>query len=36
MLMVAAHAWDITGALSAGCKAAFVQRPGKALDPSGA
>lgn len=33
--LVAAHAWDVAGALAAGCKAAFVQRPGKALDPSG-
>jgi 2-haloacid dehalogenase len=31
--MVAAHAWDIAGALSAGCAAAFVARPGVALDP---
>lgn len=33
--VVACHAWDVTGALAAGCKAAFVQRPGKALDPDG-
>ncbi|GAC1434249.1 MAG: haloacid dehalogenase type II [Thermoanaerobaculia bacterium] len=33
--LVAAHGWDITGALSAGCKAAFVQRPEKALNPRG-
>jgi 2-haloacid dehalogenase len=31
--MVAAHAWDIAGALCAGCAAAFVARPGVALDP---
>jgi 2-haloacid dehalogenase len=31
--LVAAHAWDISGALAAGCAAAFVQRPGKALSP---
>jgi 2-haloacid dehalogenase len=31
--MVAAHAWDISGALAAGCRAAFVRRPEKALDP---
>ncbi len=31
--MVAAHAWDIAGALCAGCAAAFVARPGAALDP---
>ena len=29
--MVAAHAWDTTGAQSAGCQAAFVARPGKRL-----
>jgi 2-haloacid dehalogenase len=33
--LVAAHAWDISGALAAGCKAAFVRRPGKALSPVG-
>ncbi|MAX79040.1 MAG: haloacid dehalogenase type II [Crocinitomicaceae bacterium] len=32
-LMVAAHGWDIAGALWAGWRAAFVQRPGKALFP---
>ncbi|MDP9313876.1 MAG: haloacid dehalogenase type II [Chloroflexota bacterium] len=31
--LVAAHAWDIAGALRAGCAAAFVARPGKVLDP---
>jgi 2-haloacid dehalogenase len=31
--LVAAHAWDIAGALRAGCKAAFVARPGVVLDP---
>jgi len=31
--MIAAHAWDIGGALKAGCAAAFVARPGKALFP---
>jgi 2-haloacid dehalogenase len=31
--LVAAHAWDIAGALSAGCTAAFVARPGMVLDP---
>lgn len=31
--LVAAHAWDIAGALSAGCAAAFVARPGMVLDP---
>ena len=33
--MVAAHGWDVAGALSAGCRAAFVRRPEKALDPGG-
>jgi 2-haloacid dehalogenase len=31
--LVAAHAWDVAGALGAGCKAAFVARPGMVLDP---
>jgi len=31
--LVAAHAWDVAGATSAGCAAAFVARPGKVLDP---
>ena len=35
MRLVAAHAWDIAGALAAGCAAAFVKRPGMALDPAG-
>jgi 2-haloacid dehalogenase len=34
--LVAAHAWDVAGALGAGCKAAFVARPEKALNPKGA
>ena len=33
--LVAAHAWDIAGALAAGCKAGFVQRPGMVLSPLG-
>jgi 2-haloacid dehalogenase len=33
--LVAAHSWDITGALAAGCKAGFVQRPGMVLSPVG-
>lgn len=33
--LVAAHAWDIAGAIAAGCAAAFVKRPGMALDPEG-
>jgi len=31
--LVAAHAWDVAGALQAGCAAAFVARPGMVLDP---
>lgn len=31
--LVAAHAWDIAGALRAGCAAAFVARLGMVLDP---
>jgi 2-haloacid dehalogenase len=31
--LIAAHAWDITGALRAGTAAAFVARPGMVLDP---
>lgn len=31
--LIAAHAWDIAGALRAGCAAAFVARPGMVLDP---
>lgn len=33
--LVAAHAWDVVGALQAGCAAAFVARPGKVLFPLG-
>jgi len=33
--LVACHAWDCTGALAAGAKAAFVARPGMALSPIG-
>ena len=33
LMMVAAHAWDTTGALRAGAHAAFVRRPHEALDP---
>ncbi len=31
--MVAAHDWDVAGALNAGCAAAFIARPGKVLNP---
>jgi len=33
--LVAAHSWDIAGALAAGCQAAFVARPGMVLSPLG-
>ena len=33
--LVAAHDWDVTGALHAGLKAGFVARPGKVLNPLG-
>jgi 2-haloacid dehalogenase len=33
--LVAAHAWDVVGALQAGCAAAFVARAGKVLFPLG-
>lgn len=33
--LVAAHAWDVTGALHAGCKAAFIARPGMVPSPLG-
>ncbi|OLC57680.1 MAG: haloacid dehalogenase, type II [Chloroflexi bacterium 13_1_40CM_4_68_4] len=32
--LVAAHFWDVAGALRAGCAAAFVARPGQILDPN--
>ena len=31
--LIAAHAWDVAGAISAGCKAAFIARPGMVLNP---
>lgn len=30
--LIAAHAWDIAGALRSGCAAAFIARPGMVLD----
>ena len=33
--LVAAHSWDITGAMAAGCQAAFVARPGQQVFPLG-
>src|SRR3954447_9725040 len=32
--LVAAHAWDVAGALAAGCRAAFVARPGMPRNPA--
>jgi 2-haloacid dehalogenase len=34
--LVAAHSWDVSGALAAGASAAFVARPGMVLSPIGA
>jgi 2-haloacid dehalogenase len=31
--LAAAHAWDVAGAMRAGCAAAYVARPGMVLDP---
>jgi 2-haloacid dehalogenase len=33
MRMIAAHAWDVHGAVRAGCAAAFVERPGVLWNP---
>ena len=33
--LVAAHGWDIAGALAVGCRGAFVARPGATLYPHG-
>jgi 2-haloacid dehalogenase len=33
--LVAGHGWDVAGALAAGCRAAFVRRPGEAMIPLG-
>lgn len=33
--LVAAHSWDVSGALDAGCQAGFVKRPGMVLSPVG-
>jgi 2-haloacid dehalogenase len=33
--LVAAHSWDVAGAMAAGCQAAFVARPGMVLSPIG-
>jgi 2-haloacid dehalogenase len=31
--LVAAHAWDIAGAMRTGCAGAFIAKPGAVLDP---
>lgn len=31
--LIAAHGWDVAGAMRAGCAAAFIARPGMVLDP---
>src|SRR6266498_368718 len=33
--LVSAYDWDVTGALRAGCAAAFISRPGQAMNPFG-
>jgi 2-haloacid dehalogenase len=33
--LIAAHAWDVSGALAAGARAAFVARPGAVPSPLG-
>ncbi|MBV9036595.1 MAG: haloacid dehalogenase type II [Acidobacteriaceae bacterium] len=35
VLLVAAHGWDVFGAMKAGCQAALVKRPEKAVFPLG-
>jgi 2-haloacid dehalogenase len=35
IMLVAAHAWDVSGALAAGARAAFVARPGMVPSPLG-
>ena len=35
VMLVAAHAWDVSGALAAGTRAAFVARPGMVPSPIG-
>lgn len=33
LCLIAAHGWDIAGAMAVGCQAAFIARPGKVLFP---
>ena len=35
LMLVAAHAWDVSGALAAGARAAFILRPGMVPSPIG-
>jgi 2-haloacid dehalogenase len=35
VMLVAAHAWDVSGALAAGAQAAFIARPGMVPSPLG-
>lgn len=32
LMLVAAHSWDVAGAIAAGCQACFLNRPGQSLD----
>ncbi len=34
LMMVAAHNWDTVGAMRAGCRGAFITRPGEVLSPT--
>ncbi len=33
IVLVAAHAWDVSGAMAARCEAAFIARPEKVMSP---
>lgn len=33
IVLVAAHSWDVAGAMAAGCRAAFIARPHQVLSP---
>ncbi|WP_411280992.1 haloacid dehalogenase type II [Gemmatimonas sp.] len=33
IVLVAAHAWDVAGAMAAGLQAAFISRPGQVMSP---
>lgn len=35
LLVVAAHGWDVFGAMRAGCRGAFIARPGETVFPLG-